>query len=435
MPNITERQQKKSFVTSRGATQKPAASAAATFSAQPSEATKALQLKANASPNVERLQRLQRAADGRIQLKALASTQVVQRFTDEEIEQIKLIQALIRRRLVQNQVRVQSEGDGIVGTRIKKQPEGTKPVAGEGSALRTIQDNLDQSSVYNQMRVLGGAKKGAVIGPEDKGKPQPVASLSAGLPEGTAVINGGFFAHQPNMRSEEGWDPANAQSSSINDPSFAAFLKHEELKEVGPEGVGRPVGPTSTRTDHLPIPSEYQDYYGQVTVGSEVGLSSGPLLALDGAATHIPSPQNDDRFEYRVTTEGGLEENPRNKQVGVMTHAGDRNARAAITVQGDDTIMHTVTPTEMRPQEGVTMEQWQQITMAGAGIRQMGETPASGSTLNLDGGGSVFMGVTGASPEEMRLVAKGQRLGEEKDRDVGNIIASLPDASFREKDV
>ncbi|WP_299780472.1 phosphodiester glycosidase family protein [uncultured Roseobacter sp.] len=433
MIKLTERQHKKNVITSHGTTRKVGKGSATASPAQPSASTTKLQLlqqMADASLNVEDLQNVQEAADNHVQPKSQAPARVVQRYTDKDIENITKMQALIRRRNVQKQIRVQSEGKGIVGTRIKKPAEGTASVAGQGSPLRTIQDNLDQSSVYNQMRVLGGAKMGGVVGTGEKEKPQPVASLSADLPEGTAVINGGFFAHQSNMRSEEGWDPKTAQSSSIPDP-VGAYYKHDELKEVGQEGVGRPVGPTSTRSDHLPIPSEYQDYYGQLNVGAEVGLSSGPLLALDGTATDIPDPKNDDRFKYRLGPVGEQEENPRNKQVGVMTHAEDRNARAAISVKGDDAIMHTVTPTAMRPNEGVTMDQWQQITMAGAGIRQEGGNPASGSTLNLDGGGSVYMGVTGESPEEMRAIAKGQRLGEEKERPVGNIIASLPDAKVR----
>jgi len=228
------------------------------------------------------------------------------------------------------------------------------------------------------------------------------------------VINGGFFAHKPEVRSEEGWD--GNTFPEVEDLFDRASRKNERLQPVGEGGLGRPVGPTSTRADDLPIPSEYAEQYGQVNVDGAVGLSSGPVLALDGAKTEIP---DDDRFKYRLERGEERKLNPRNGQAGVLTHAGDKNIRAAITVKDGDVLMHTATTAA--DGSGATMAEWQAMTMAGARIREGDET---GSTLNLDGGGSVYMGIKG--PADTPAIAKGQRAGQLGIRPVANIIASQP---------
>jgi len=342
--------------------------------------------------------------------------------------------ALRSARQVRAQVRVRTEAPGIVGTRIRSAKGAGTPSLGvhPDTPLGRIQGNLDSRSEYNRLRVLGGASRGAVLGPGPGQGPQPAAALAAGVPRGTAVINGGFFAHTPEMRSEEDMGPALATPEELANANgyTKAHVHHERLRKVGKEGVGRPVGPTGTRSDHLPIPAEYEEHYGRVTVGGRVGLSSGPMLASQGVPTPLP---DDDRFRYRldVGEDGDRErlDNPRNQEVGVLTHAGDPNARAAISVQGEDSVLHTLTVPSMAPRTGATMKQWQQITAAGAGIRpaRAGADPVASaeraSTLNLDGGGSVYMGIRDRSGA-MRVIAKGQRPEETKERPVGNVIAT-----------
>lgn len=338
----------------------------------------------------------------------------VQRLTPEEA--LARIQAIIRARRVREQVRVRQEAPGIVGVRVRN----TRPAAlGNiaGTPLDAIRQPLLGDSEYNHLRVRGGATQGAVLGPGPGQPPERAAALAQGLPPGAAIINGGFFAHTPTIRSEENWVPQ--PIPDVYDAYEKASTKHDQLAPVGPGGRGRPVGPTSHRADHLPIPSEYVGHYGQVNVGGQVGLSSGPLLTDNDVPRHLPG---DERFQYRIPgDEGRLEENPRNNEVGALTHSGERNARAAISTQGEDVLMHTVTSAAMAPGAGVTMAQWQQMTGSAAG-----HGPAAPlTTLNLDGGGSVYMGVTqpGAAP---RVVAKGQRPTEPVERPVANIIASLP---------
>jgi hypothetical protein len=218
------------------------------------------------------------------------------------------------------------------------------------------------------------------------------------------VINGGFFAHKADMQATDGTD------------MFSG-------RRVGEAGVGRPVGQTLTRSDHIAIPPEYARDYGQLMVGGDVGLSSGPMLANEGTPTALPL--GDDRFQYRLPDPdagGALDDNWRNPIAGVLTHAGDRNARAAISINEGDVFMQTVTPANAQPGAGATMAQWQTMTAAGAGI---GRPRGHGATLNLDGGGSVFMGVT--QPDgDVREIARGGRPGDTTIRTVANIIASKP---------
>lgn len=359
---------------------------------------------------------LQRTAGNAAARRLVAATaHTVQRDdepTAEELAAATRIQSAIRGARVREQVRVRTEAPGIVGVRVRN----TDPAAlGDltGSPLASIREDLTGTTEYHHLRVAGGATQGAVLGPGPGQPGERAASLAAGLPHGTAVINGGYFAHTPTIRSEEGWQPQPADPDI--DAYSAAVMKNEELRPVGPAGMGRPVGPTSHRDDALPIPSEYAQDYGALTIDGRVGLSSGPLLTRAGVPRALP---DDDRFRYRLTVDGDREENPRNQQAGVLTHAGDPNTRAALSTRGNDAVMHAVVDPTMALGAGVTMAQWQKMTRAGAG-----DDPSL-STLNLDGGGSVYLGVTG--PGGVRVVAKGQRPSETVERPVGNIIASRP---------
>ena len=333
------------------------------------------------------------------------------------------IRAWIEGERVRRQVRVSSPEAGVVHTRIRERQAGEATLADPTSSLGRIQSHLHDDSEYNRLRILGGASQGTVIGPGEAQGPREVSSFSAGLPQGTAVINGGFFAHKGHMRSEENAPVEQVSAMTPDqDPAtrdYLAWAWQDKFAPVGPEGEGRPVGATAGRTDDLPIPSEYADVYGQLTVGGSVGLSSGPMLMDRGQKPQIPFDEN--RFKYRLDVgDGAVEDNPRNDKVGAMTHAGDKNARAAISIVDGDTLMHTVVPPEMKSNTGATMQDWQEITAAA--------TRGSGSTLNLDGGGSVYMGVVGE--QGLKPIAKGQRPEELTERKVGNVVASVSPGAY-----
>lgn len=128
----------------------------------------------------------------------------------------------------------------------------------------------------------------------------------------------------------------------------------------------------------------------------EVGISSGPMLE--------PSKETfeDARFKYENRN------NPKYNARGSLTHAGDKNPRAAISIfpprrkVPGDVIMHTLTTDGPRGSHGATMREWQDITTQGSsqykpdekGENKIKKRKKRPSTLNLDGGWSVEMGIT-----------------------------------------
>jgi hypothetical protein len=307
----------------------------------------------------------------------------IQRITEEEAA--TRLQAIFRGRAVRKQVSVRSLAPGIISTEINPSTGQQPSVAPVASPLANIQELIQPGATYNRLRVVKGALQGGVFGTGNGELPVSPDVLAKQAPSTTAVINGGYFVHKVGLETDQG--------------------------EVI-DGIGRPVGPTSTRDDHTPIADPWQQDYGQVTVGGNVGVSSGPLLALNGAEQALP---DDNRFKYRVDGT----ENPLNKRAGALTHASDANERAAISIDNqDDVIMHTLTAKGAR-HLGVNMEYWQALTTLGSNPHD--KTDAS--TLNLDGGGSVFMGIRFLDGVE--TVSRGGQPDEEI-RPVANIIASRP---------
>ncbi|QPF74181.1 phosphodiester glycosidase family protein [Roseateles sp. DAIF2] len=324
----------------------------------------------------------------------------IQRFgeTLEEQQAILRAQALIRGRNVRKQVAVSTETEGIVHTKIKRPGAGRPPVAEVGTPLRTIQDNMWDGAQYDRLTVVGGANAGGVFGTGNGQLPSSPETLALQAPSTSAVINGGYFVHKVGLQTDEGTSPS----------------------------IGTPVGATATREDYTPIARPWVQDYGHVTVGGGVGLSSGPLLEHHGVETVLP---NHERFQYRVPSPDGPAENPLNSRAGALTHASDANERAAISInknrygKNENVVMHTLT-TGGKRDLGATMEEWQRITHAGASSaqRELGVDPAS-STLNLDGGGSVYMGIR--RPSGMSTVSRGGPTNQVI-RPVANVIASQP---------
>lgn len=292
-------------------------------------------------------------------------------------------------------LRLTSHAEGIAQVTIPGGPRGLRP---PGTPLADIRDTLKEGATYTRLTVRGGAESGAVIGTADGQGAQPPEALAQRAPAKSAVINGGYFVHKEGLRSED-------------------------VREGSP-ALGRPVGATSTRGDHVPVPSPWAGVYGRLNEGEKAGVTSGPLLALNGRQPEIG---DDERFQYRV----GEEDNPLNRFAGALTHSSDRNERAALSVRRGsdgapgDVIMHALTTGGNR-KVGATMKEWQHITSVSAEASGTPAKPGSQpdvSTLNMDGGGSTFLGVRDENGVK-KLVSGGKPT--DGVRKVANVIAATP---------
>lgn len=296
-----------------------------------------------------------------------------------------------------------SPAPGITQTTIHGGPQGVRP---PHTPLADIRNELGTAATYHKLTVRGGATSGMVIGTTENQPPQPPRELAEAAPAPSAFVNGGYFVHKPGLK--------------VNDSN------------AGPGDLGRPVGPTGTRTDHVQIPDAWKADYGHIRHGNdqgEIAVTSGPLLALNGRQTDLG---NAERFQYRV----GGNDNSLNKFAGALTHASDANERAAVSVYPSrpgapgNMALHALTTGGNRS-AGATMEQWQRITNVStdpSGSREGVQSHAGVSTLNLDGGGSVFLGVrdeNGAKP----IARGGGPIDDPAVRPVANIVVAKPEGS------
>lgn len=313
-------------------------------------------------------------------------------YTQKQEDAAKKIQKAWRGHAVRRQVQVKrvEPNTNIVHTKIHR-PETGDFITDKSGSASEIMNLMKKGATYNRLRVAGGSQSMGIFGTSEGQEPQDPGELASTVPSQTAVINGGYFVHKSGLETDQG-------------------------EKIAKKGL--PVGPTSTRTDYTPVPEPWKQDYGKVTMDEKVGLSSGPLLALNGEQHNVTNDNNDNRFNYKVSGS----ENSLNKRAGALTHSSDPNERAAISINKDNVIMHTLTSKGKR-NLGANMQEWQKITEAGAN-----ETTEAGakksSTLNLDGGGSVFMGIRGLDNKFTRI-ARGGDPGQNV-RPVANIIASHP---------
>lgn len=299
---------------------------------------------------------------------------------------------------VRNQVKVNTAAPGIVHTRIQRPPEGTQLV---GERPGEIMQHMAVGDTYDRLRVKQGSGNGGVkvLPPpsHNQNRTESVSKLADGLRANTAVINGGFF----------GPDPQN------ND-------------------YAKPVGPTKDREDSLPIQKAYHGDYHTLNVGDKAGISSGPIL----------EPSKETFEDARFKREN--KDKPEYCEPGSLVHADKNNPRAAISIfppkkvpgfpprkkVPGDVIMHTLTTgdaTRGTTDHGATMKEWQDITTQGSyqykpskkgkekeKIKEREKRP---STLNLDGGMSVDMGITRGNGHTDRIASERQNPAE-----VPNII-------------
>ncbi|MDW6005383.1 phosphodiester glycosidase family protein [Vibrio mangrovi] len=303
------------------------------------------------------------------------------RTTDSKIFSATLIQKFVRGHFARQQVSVGTEAPGITRTTIQSPQQSSKLLAEDGTPLKLIQENLKPGATYNRLTIQDGARTLNVLGTQNGELPvnPKVQAQKASL--NSAIINGGYFVHVPNKETDSG----------------------EKI-----QGIGRTVGPTGHRDDHTPVPNPWKQDYRTIKSGDDTLLTSGPLLYQPGEEK--PS-FDDDRFRYRLNTEQGVITNPLNIRAGAMT--SDNNERAAISLEPNGDIrMHTATA-EGNKKLSPTIEQWQSIAMHGA-------APQS-AILNVDGGGSVFMGVQ--TPDGIKQVSRGGKPDTEI-RPIPNILTS-----------
>lgn len=159
--------------------------------------------------------------------------------------------------------------------------------------------------------------------------------------------------------------------------------------------------------------------YGAVTDKNEkVLLRTAPVLKKNANFEC-------DRFKYRVIDKsqkpnGELVLNPLNKLAGSLTHCGEANERAAISMGPIDVIFHTLTTKDGKRATGMKMHSWNKtVTSRGAQMEH----------LNLDGAASIKMGLiskdgTNKGGTKIEKIAKGG--GADNDRPIANILITSP---------
>jgi hypothetical protein len=293
------------------------------------------------------------------------------------------------------QVAVDTVAPGIIKTTIRRPPGITSQ--NKSHPLERMQSLLRPGATYVRMHIIGGGQSSCVIGTRNNEAPQSPLALATQARQGSAVINGGYFVHKHGLVSDD--------SRQLS--------------------IGSPIGQTASRTDSIPVPDIWKDEYGQIVIDDEIVLTSGPVLALKGEQIKLP---DHDRLKYHVDER----ENPLNNYAGALTHSSGYNERAAISALQlsetgvDDNVMHALTSNGDRT-AGASMTEWQALTSTSVaslpGPHSTGQQNNS-STINLDGGGSVFLGTTTESG--IVVHALGGASSVETIRPVANVIVSTP---------
>ncbi|XUP35741.1 hypothetical protein WAE31_16385 (plasmid) [Xanthomonas axonopodis pv. vasculorum] len=304
------------------------------------------------------------------------------------------LQAAKRGHQVRQQVQIASQGHGVVSTTIRAPRNPLSLSVAPGTFVSDIQQHLQTAATFTRVSVSNGTL--GIHGTHDYEVARAPQELAQSAAPGAAVINGSYFAHKTGLQTECG----------------------ETI-----ESLGCPVGQVAGRRDFIPVPGPWLPDYATITANDETILSGAPLLALDGKRRPI---EDADRFHYRIDGK----DNPLNRLAGALTHSSDANERSAVSLVPTQlpaaikVILHTLTTGGNR-KAGATMAQWQTITeLAAQSVADAllpGHGGAGASTLNLDGGGSVFLGVRQISG--VKILARGG-LPDQPTRPVANVMAS-----------
>ncbi|MGH8388852.1 MAG: hypothetical protein ACRESJ_25790 [Pseudomonas sp.] len=293
------------------------------------------------------------------------------------------------------QISVHTIAPGIIKTKIHQPLNGK--ANNHSHPLSSLQALMKPGSTYTRLHIIGGGDSSYVIGTKNEARPESPIALAKQTPPGAAIINGGYFVHKDGLISNDG----------------------SKLE------IGSPIGEASHRTDNAPVPDIWKEEYGHLLIDEQIALTSGPVLSIDGQQVTLPDHE---RMQYFL----GELDNPLNKYAGALTHSSDYNERAAISTaysaanEKNDTVMHALTSNGDRS-AGASMSDWQNLTNISVsslpGQRETDNRIGS-STINLDGGGSVFLGTTDDSG--MTIHALGGASSESTIRPVANVIVSTP---------
>lgn len=285
-------------------------------------------------------------------------------LTPEQLESLIRIQAYIRAANARREILVESLGEGIVHIRVRGNAEVFSRIGIELENRGTNPRMVDILSIDPKAftsKAVGGDKLFNPVAstPEDR------ASLF-GNAEKNVFINGGFF------------------NASTSFPEFPEFT---------------PIGPTKTAKNDeelktIPVPEKYEENYTKITFEDGSYISTAPKLSERGTPQFGISEQSQEKFRYEQVREGIVKPKP-----GDLFHASDPNPRAGISFPGSSAEMEesagqirlvTALSTGRGPDsEGFTMQEFSS-TMA----RLDRMNPVPGDSFNLDGGGSVALGIT-----------------------------------------
>lgn len=274
------------------------------------------------------------------------------------------IQKHYRGYLSRKNISVQQVRDGVIHTRIRGDVNLFAILdvqIDEGRGSRFVDILSINSKVYNS-KVVGGND---FLNPISCSNNDRVKAF--GREKHNIFINGGFF-----------------NSSG----SYGGYSKPT------------PIGPTRTEqsSSFIPTPERYKDCFGKLIFDDGSFISSAPILSVSGSMVFDGNKLHEDRFNYHAVRQGELQLKP-----GDLYHSSDPNPRAGISLpekismvidrnqarQNRIRLVAVLASGRGEKSNGFTMPEFSSLMSR---LDRMNICP--GESYNLDGGGSVVMGIT-----------------------------------------
>lgn len=206
-----------------------------------------------------------------------------------------------------------------------------------------------------------------------------------------AYINGGFF----NMRC-------------------AVDLEKPEHASIGPNVID------GKRRERVDIPQGYGSFYEKVRMSDGSMIHAGPKLSSGGQAMFTEAMLEDKRFQFSVAKNAP----------GVLGHAQHPNARSGMSRAQENSagsrtrLAMGSSDTRMTLSPGYTMPEWAKVM---ARLDRLNSSESS--SINLDGGSSVSLGVIGSGGE----ILMARSLPGLMNKEIGNFIAFSEPVGFLRK--